>query len=156
MRNSVPLPAHLSSSSDAPFDSSGLLDSKYLQSPERAPKWWHALVSIDWLECAYCRDQQAMGLMPSSTLGGTPLSKSQRCEEAKYQLWKHTLDALWEEECTCHQAAACQCLLDERAAHNCQEVAHRQQLLDKRTAQTSVPVWCKPIWDKMLHHLTPP
>jgi hypothetical protein len=46
-------------------------------------------------------------------------------------LWKHTWDALWVEECARHQAAACQRLLKECAAHNHQEANHRQQLLDK-------------------------
>jgi hypothetical protein len=49
-----------------------------LQPPERAPKWFpertpnwrHAWASINWFECAYCEDQQALGSYHRQQWGG--------------------------------------------------------------------------------------
>jgi hypothetical protein len=58
--------------------------------------------------------------------------------ECAYKDWQWVVEELWEHECHRLQRAACRCLLDKRAAHECQEAARQeaactaQRLLYKR------------------------
>ncbi len=54
---------------------------------------------------------------------GAILTRGCALMEPAYQHWKTTVDDLWEDECARQQAAACQCLLNEHAAHNHQDAA---------------------------------
>ncbi len=85
-------------------------------------------------------DQQTAGLLPPKSPGGPILLGA--CARAKhvYQDWKWAVDKLWEHEHHRLQTAACQCLLDKRAAHKCQEATRQeaacaaQRLLDEQAA----------------------
>jgi hypothetical protein len=77
MRNGGSLPAHSSSSSDAPIDPSGWLKIKWSQPPPRAPDWVSVIWDVppadldhgDWLARAECEDRQtAAGVLPSPPL----------------------------------------------------------------------------------------
>jgi hypothetical protein len=138
MRNGGSPPAHLSSSSLS--DPSRWLQYKWLQPPPRAPDWVFddfqkvnppayvgcPLRDEEWLQRALCEDQQAAGLLPQKFPGGPILLGAHARLERTYQDWKWGVDKLWEHEHHGLQTAACQCLLDERATHECQEAARQE------------------------------
>jgi hypothetical protein len=68
-------------------------------------------------------------------MGGAILTRGCTCQEAAYQHWKRFVDKLWEDKHHCHQAVACQRLLNKHAAHEQQENACRHQLVNKIAAQ---------------------
>jgi hypothetical protein len=129
MRNGGSPPAHLSSSSLS--DPSAWLQYKWSQPPPCAPDW-ASDAPDDWIGRALRKDQQAAGLLPPKPHGGPILHGACAFAEHAYQDWKWTVDALWKDERCCLQTAAHQRHLNEQAAHNKQEAAHRQRLLDKR------------------------
>ncbi len=135
MRNGGSLPAHLSLTT--PSDPSGWQQYKLMQPPLRADWVFTCICNApdSWIGHALHKDQQAVGLLPLSPLGGAILTRGCACQEAAYQHWKRAVDKLWEDKCHRQQAAACQCLLDEHATHKQQEAACCQQLLNKRATQ---------------------
>ncbi len=65
-------------------------------------------------------------LVCCSKIGGPILLGAHAHVERAYQDLKWAVDELWEHERHCLQTAAHQCLLDERAAHERQEVARQE------------------------------
>jgi hypothetical protein len=100
----------------------------------------HPFHNKEWLQQALCKDQQAAGLLPPKLPGGPILLGAHARAERAYQDWKWVVDELWDHEHHRLQMAAPQCLLDEHAAHECQEAARQeaacaaQCLLDERAA----------------------
>jgi hypothetical protein len=168
MRNGGSPPAHLSTSSLS--DPSGWLQYKWSQPPPRAPDWvfddfqkfnfpvdvGHPFRDEEWLQQALCKDQQVTGLLPPKLPGGTILLGARAHAVHTYQNWKWAVDKLWEHERHCLQTAARQRLLDERAAHECQEAARQeaaraaQRLLDEQAAlKCQEAVRCQRILNKV-------
>jgi hypothetical protein len=86
MRNGGSLPAHLSSPN--PSNPSAWLQYKWMQPPLRAPNWvfnWVHDTPDNWIGCALHKDQQAVGLLPPSPLGGQPYTGGCACQEATYR-----------------------------------------------------------------------
>jgi hypothetical protein len=146
MRNGgLPL-AHLPSSSLS--NPLAWLQYKWSQPPPRAPDWvfndfqkfyppanvGRPFCNEEWLQRALCEDQQAAGLLPLKLPGGAILLGACARAECTYQVWKWTVDALWEDERHHLQTAARQRHIDEQAACKQQEAAHCQRLLDERAA----------------------
>jgi hypothetical protein len=80
----------------------------------------------EWLQQALREHQQAAGLLPPKFPGGPIHLGAHTRAECTYQDWKWAVDKLWEHKRHRLQTAAHQCLLDERAAHECQEAARQE------------------------------
>jgi hypothetical protein len=131
MRNGGSQPAHLSLSSLS--NPSAWLQYKWSQPLLHAPDWVRNAPD-NRIGCALRKDQQAAGLLPPKSPGGPILLGACACAERAYQDWKWAVSKLWEHKRHHLQMAARQRLLDERAAHECQEAARRQRLLNEETA----------------------
>jgi hypothetical protein len=80
----------------------------------------------EWLQQALRKDQQAAGLLPPKSPRGFIFLGACAHAERAYKDWKWAVNELWEHERHRLQTAACQCLLDERAAHKCQEATRQE------------------------------
>jgi hypothetical protein len=97
----------------------------------------------EWHQRAFCEDEQAAGILPPDPPKGPILLGACARAECVYQDWKWVVDELWEHKRHRLQTTACQCLLDECAAHKCQEAARAAQcLLDERAANEHLEKNC--------------
>jgi hypothetical protein len=88
----------------------------------------------EWLQRALREDQQATDLLPPKLPVGPILLGARACAERAYQDWKWAVDELWEHERHRLQTVAQKHHIDEQAAHKKQEAPHRQCLLEERAA----------------------
>ncbi len=84
------------------------------------------LCNEEWLQRALREDQQAASLLPPKLPGGPILLGARAHTECTYKDWKWAVNKLWEHKHHRLQTAACQRLLDECDAHECQEATHQK------------------------------
>ena len=140
MSNGGSPPAPLPPSARIPTNPSGWLRYKWSQPPPRAPNRVFQFYQVhnppyvphnkDWLERPYREDLQAAGLLTPDATPRFPLGWRMECA---YQVWKWTVDLLWEAVHRCQQQFNDE--LEEAACQKRLHAKYHQHLLDKRAAQ---------------------